>query len=92
MEVWNGRLADYENLRVYGALAFSHVKKDKLEAWTKKCIFIGYIKGVKWYNLWRLDSGETMFFVSREITDLNGYDIQRSRQMEGENPCRGGAF
>lgn len=34
MEVCSGRLVDYENLRVFGALAFAHVKKDKLEAWT----------------------------------------------------------
>jgi len=31
MKVWSGRPVDYENLRVFGALEFAHVKKDKLE-------------------------------------------------------------
>jgi len=55
MKVWSGRPAYYENLRVFGALAFAHVKKEKLEAWVERCIFIICVKGVKGYKLWMLE-------------------------------------
>ncbi|PNX72588.1 copia LTR rider, partial [Trifolium pratense] len=42
MEVWSGRPVDYSNLKVFGALAFAHVKQDKLDARAIKCVFIGY--------------------------------------------------
>ncbi|RDX86307.1 hypothetical protein CR513_32380, partial [Mucuna pruriens] len=48
-------LTTYSNLRVFNALAFTHVKQDKLDAWAVKCIFIGYPDGVKGYKLWKLD-------------------------------------
>ena len=32
MEVWSGSPTNYSNLRVFGTLAYAHVKKDKLEA------------------------------------------------------------
>ena len=32
MEVWCGMPTDYSNLKVFGALAFAHVKQDKLDA------------------------------------------------------------
>jgi len=39
---------------MFGTSGFVHVKKDKLEAWTERQIFIGYKKVVKVYILWRL--------------------------------------
>jgi len=47
MEVSSGRPEDYSNLKVFGALAFAHVRQDKLDARVVKCIFIGYPEGVK---------------------------------------------
>jgi len=41
---------NYENLRVFGALEFANIKKDKLETWTKRHIFIEYIEGLKRYK------------------------------------------
>jgi len=68
IEVWNGRPANYDNLREFGALTFALIKKDKLEAHAKKCIFIGYVKGVKVYKLLSLELGEARCFMSRDIT------------------------
>ncbi|MCI50054.1 retrovirus-related Pol polyprotein from transposon TNT 1-94, partial [Trifolium medium] len=31
IKVWSGRPADYSNLKVFGSLAFAHVKQDKLD-------------------------------------------------------------
>jgi len=55
MEVWSGRPANYSNLKVFRALAFTNVKQDKLDAIAAKCIFIGYPEGVKGYKLWKME-------------------------------------
>ncbi|KAK2454519.1 hypothetical protein QL285_002067 [Trifolium repens] len=68
MEVWSGRPADYSNLKVFGALAFAHVKQDKLDARAVKCVFIGYPEGVKGYKLWKMEPGGSKFIISRDVT------------------------
>jgi len=68
MEVWSGRPADYSNLKVFGALAFAHVRQDKLDARVVKCIFIGYPEGVKGYKLWKMEPGGSKFIISRDVT------------------------
>ncbi|WVZ05356.1 hypothetical protein V8G54_018702 [Vigna mungo] len=66
MEVWSGRPADYSHLRVFGSLAFAHVRGDKLDSQAAKCIFLGYAEGVKGYRLWRLDSPSKLI-ISRDV-------------------------
>ena len=68
MEVWSGRPTDYSNLKVFGALAFSHVRQDKLDARVVKCIFIGYPEGAKGYKLWKMEPGGSTFIISRDVT------------------------
>ncbi|WVZ24349.1 hypothetical protein V8G54_002893 [Vigna mungo] len=66
MEVWSGRPTDYSHLRVFGSLAFAHVRGDKLDSRAAKCIFLGYADGVKGYRLWRLDSPSKLI-ISRDV-------------------------
>src|SRR4030067_1462565 len=69
MEVWSGQPADYSTLKVFGSLAYAHIKQDKLDARAVKCVFIGYPEGVKGYKLWRMDSGGgSKFIISRDVT------------------------
>ncbi|WJX42094.1 hypothetical protein P8452_29365 [Trifolium repens] len=68
MEVWSGRPADYSNLKVFGALAYAHVRHDKLDARAVKCVFIGYPEGVKGYKLWKMEPGGSKFIISRDVT------------------------
>ena len=69
MEMWNGKPADYSNLKVFGSLAFAHIKQDKLDARAIKCIFLGYPKGVKGYRLWRMEpGGGSRVIISRDVT------------------------
>lgn len=38
VELWSESSADYSNLRIYGCLAYAHVKQDKLEPRVLKCV------------------------------------------------------
>ncbi|CAJ2668093.1 unnamed protein product [Trifolium pratense] len=68
MEVWSGKPADYSNLKIFGALAFAHIKQDKLDARAVKCVFIGYPEGVKGYKLWKMKPEGSKFIISRDVT------------------------
>ncbi|KAK2414734.1 secreted RxLR effector protein [Trifolium repens] len=68
MEVWSGRPSDYSNLKIFGCLAFAHIKQDKLDARAVKCVFIGYPDGVKGYKLWMMGPGRSKFIISRDVT------------------------
>ena len=83
MEVWSGSPADYSNLRVFGALAYAHVKKDKLDARVVKCLFLGYAEGVKGYRLWRLDPKPFKLIISRDVT----FDETRMRMYSENSEC-----
>lgn len=50
--VWYGTPGNYTGLKVFGCLAYAHLKQDKLEARAFKCVFIGYLVGVKGFKLW----------------------------------------
>ena len=50
-EMWNGVPPRYKHLRVFGCVAYAHIKQGKLEPCAKKCMFIGYPEGVKGYKL-----------------------------------------
>ena len=66
-EVWKGTHSDYSYLKVFGCLAYAHVKQDKLEARAVKCLFLGYPKGVKGYKLWCLEPGINKCIISRDV-------------------------
>jgi len=68
IEVLSWRPTYCENPYVFGALAFAHVKNEKLKVQVERCIFTGNIRGVKWYKLWRMEPREARYYVSREIT------------------------
>ena len=56
-EVYTGRPVDFSGLRVFGYETYHIVeshKWTKLEAKSKRCIFIGYQEGIKGYKLWIL--------------------------------------
>ena len=51
-EVWSGPHSIFVNLRIFCCLAYAHMNEGKLEPRATKCIFLGYVDGVKWYRLW----------------------------------------
>ena len=66
-EVWSGRPADYERLRVFGCSAYAHIRQDKLEPRALRCILIGYPEGVKGYRLWCMEPGYRKCIISRDV-------------------------
>ena len=54
-EVWTSKEVDYLLMRIFGCLAYVHIpieERSKLDSKSKKCIFLGFEKGVKGYKLW----------------------------------------
>ena len=54
-EVWTCKPINLGNLKTFGCSAYVHISNDersKLDPKFKKCIFIGYVKGVKEYEFW----------------------------------------
>ena len=54
-ELWDGRKAIYEHLRVLGCVAYAQVPKEtrkKMDKWAQKCIFIGYSDTTTEYGLY----------------------------------------
>ncbi|GKD01065.1 retrovirus-related pol polyprotein from transposon TNT 1-94 [Tanacetum coccineum] len=67
MDLWSGHPANYEMLRIFGCVAYSHMNQGKLKPRAIKCIFLGYPEGVKGYRLWRLDDVKPKIIISRDV-------------------------
>jgi len=57
-EVWSSQPVNYSNLKIFSCSAYAHVSNGKLEAKAKRCIFLGYVRGVK---------GLPKIIVSRDV-------------------------
>ena len=66
-EIWSGHPPSLKQLKVFGCVAYAHIKQDKLEPRVVKCIFLGYPEGVKGYKLWCLEAGFKRCLVSRDV-------------------------
>ncbi|KAI4344898.1 hypothetical protein L6164_012080 [Bauhinia variegata] len=61
--------SDYSGLWIFGCPTYAHVNDGKLELRAIKCIFLGYVVGVKGYRLWCTEKDRTpRFIISRDVT------------------------
>ncbi|KAH9770027.1 Integrase catalytic domain-containing protein [Citrus sinensis] len=67
-EVWSGKLAHYSKLRIFGCIAYAHIKQGKLDPRALKCAFLGYPNGTKGYKLWCTDLKPPKCIISRDVT------------------------
>lgn len=67
IEIWSGKAANYLGLKIFGCAAYAHVKQGKLEPRALKCVFLGYLKGVKGYKLWCTDLKPSRCINSRDV-------------------------
>ncbi|GJY34923.1 retrovirus-related pol polyprotein from transposon TNT 1-94 [Tanacetum coccineum] len=84
--MWSGHLSNYGMLRIFGCVAYSHVKQGKLESKAVKCILLGYPEGVKGYRLYRLDD-ESPKIVEVELQELNNHTLEEDQtdQEDGDD-------
>ena len=67
-EMLYGQQPAYEHLRIFGSLCYAHNQRrngDKFASRSKKCVFIGYPYGKKWWKLFDLETKD--IFVSRDV-------------------------
>ncbi|KAM6574493.1 hypothetical protein CsatA_022820 [Cannabis sativa] len=65
-EFWTGKAPSYEHLKVFGCTAYAHIRQDKLQPRALKCLFLGYLDGIKGYKLWCLEEGYKKCIISRD--------------------------
>ena len=67
-EILFGQAPEFDELKVFGCLAFAHNQKakgNKFAHRSRKCVFIGYPHGKKGWKLYDLQTGD--IFVSRDV-------------------------
>ncbi|KAH9725675.1 Integrase catalytic domain-containing protein [Citrus sinensis] len=68
MEMWTGKPADYSYLHAFGCpmyVMYNAQERTKLDAKSRRCIFLGYADGVKGYHLW--DPTAHKIVISRDV-------------------------
>ena len=81
IELLSVRVADYSKLRIFGCVAYAHVKQGKLEP---RCRFLGYPDGVKGYRLWCIDLKPSKCIISRDITFNESEILNKSKTTESK--------
>lgn len=66
-EVWSGHPPNLDRLIVFGCVAYAHIKQDKVEPRALRCMFMGYLEGVKAYKLWGLKPSHRRCITSGDI-------------------------
>ena len=66
-ELWFGKSSNYEHHRIFGCTAYVHQSEGKLEPRSIKCIFLGYLEGVKGYRLWNKESSSVKIIISHDV-------------------------
>ncbi|KAH9717205.1 hypothetical protein KPL71_021739 [Citrus sinensis] len=84
IELWSGRVADYSKLRIFGCVAYAHVKQGKLEPRALRCRFLGYPDGVKGYSLWCIDLKPPKCIISRDVTFNESEILNKSKTTESK--------
>ncbi|KAH9685121.1 Integrase catalytic domain-containing protein [Citrus sinensis] len=85
IELWFGRVADYSKLRIFGCVAYAHVKQGKLEPRALRCRFLGYPNGVKGYRLWCIDLKPPKCIISRDVTFNESEILNKSKATESKD-------
>ncbi|KAH9680944.1 hypothetical protein KPL71_026750 [Citrus sinensis] len=84
-ELWYSKPANYSNLKIFGCLAYAHIKQGKLEPRALKCVFLGYPEGVKGYKLWCTDMKPLKAIISRDVVFNEAEMLQHSASLKTTN-------
>lgn len=67
-ELWNGKKANIEHLKSFGADVYIHIPKQLRRKWDRKaikCVFVGYGENVKGFRVWNPSTNKIEF--SRDV-------------------------
>uniref|UniRef100_A0A2N9IGQ9 CCHC-type domain-containing protein n=1 Tax=Fagus sylvatica TaxID=28930 RepID=A0A2N9IGQ9_FAGSY len=90
-EVWTGQEVNYSFMRIFGCPAYVYISgedRSKLDPKSKKCIFLGFKKGVKGYKLW--DPVAQKVVISRDVvfdekSMTKAFKEEKSQAAESSN-------
>ena len=80
-EVWSGHPIDLDKLSIFGCVSYSHIRQDKVKPRALKCMFMGYLEGVKAYRLWCLESGHKRYITNRDVVLMKLKWLSRKLMM-----------
>ncbi|KAH9704396.1 hypothetical protein KPL70_011449 [Citrus sinensis] len=83
MEMWTGKPADYSYLHAFRCpvyVMYNAQERTKLDAKSRRCIFLGYVDGVKGYRLW--DPTAHKIVISRDVIFVED-QLQRRDEDDG---------
>lgn len=66
-EVWSRHPLNLDRLRIFCCLSYGHIRQDRLEPKVMRCMFHGYLEGVKPYRLWCLEPGHKRCIIIRDV-------------------------
>ncbi|KAJ4958748.1 hypothetical protein NE237_025859 [Protea cynaroides] len=84
-EIWYGKPVDYSFFHTFGCDAYMWVLKElrtKLDARSRKCIFLGYAAGIKGYRLW--DPTTHKLVINRDVV-FNEDSLQKDKETSSSN-------
>jgi hypothetical protein len=90
-EVWTGQEVDYSFIRIFECPTYVHISgedRSKLDPKSKKCIFLGFKKGVKGYKFW--DPVAQKVVISRDVvfdekSMTKAFKEEKSQATESNN-------
>ncbi|GKC66055.1 retrovirus-related pol polyprotein from transposon TNT 1-94 [Tanacetum coccineum] len=96
IEMCSGHPSDYGMLKIFGCVAYLHVKQGKLKPRALKCVLLGYPEGVKGYRLYSLDGESPKIVTSRNVVEvklqrLNNHTLEEDQtdQEDGDDEDAG---
>ena len=66
-KIWSDTLAGYSDFKIFECPVYMHGINEKLDSRVKKCVFLGYISGVRGYRLWYPDSKFLKFIIKSDV-------------------------
>ena len=66
-EAWSKYPPNLDILKVFRCLAYAHIRKVKVKPRALRCMFLGYLEGVKAYRLWCLEPGHRRCITSQDV-------------------------
>ena len=81
-----GSPVDKSEIIIFGCPIYVYVNNGKLEPRVKKCMFLGYMNGIKGYRLW--DSSASSVITSQDITFNESLFLHDESSIMGDKGSR----